>query len=61
MSFFNLTMLGYQNQIKDYKTKDDSFLPPIKPLDSNIKFLELRTKHIRNPKGMLKRAFYFIC
>ncbi|CAF0768260.1 unnamed protein product [Brachionus calyciflorus] len=47
MSFFNLTMLGYHSQIKEYQTKDDSFLPPIKSLDSNLKFHQLRTKHVR--------------
>lgn len=53
MSFFNLTMLGYVNQIKEYKTntKDDLYLPPIRKLDSNIKFHELRTKHVRIKTG----------
>lgn len=51
MSFFNLTMLGYISQIKEYKAKDDLFLPPIRKLNSNLNFHELRTKHARIKTG----------
>jgi hypothetical protein len=50
MSFFNLTMVGRQNVFQEYK-KTDTVLPPIKPIDSNIKYDTLKTKHVRNQKG----------
>lgn len=62
MSFFNLTMIGYQSPIKEHHTHLNEHLPPIncpreytqhfsKPFDSNLKYHELRTKHIRDPRG----------
>ncbi len=62
-NFFNLTMVGHQNPIKDYKIQSVDLLPPIncpkmyvkhfsKPFDSNLKYHELRTKHIRDPRGL---------
>ena len=63
MAFFNLTMLGHQDPLRYHKNKSaDETLPPIncpklyekhfsKSFDSNIKYHELRTKHIREPLG----------
>lgn len=65
MSFFNLTMVGYQDPIKPYQVpQSENNLPPIncpkiyarhfsKPFDSNLKYHEIRNKHIRDPRGML--------
>ena len=63
MSFFNLSMLGYQNPIKQCQVDNlNDHLPPIncpkeykghfsKQIDSNLKYHEMRTKHIREPRG----------
>ena len=63
MSFFNLTMVGHPEPYRHYQTPEvDRSLPPIncpkmytrhfsKPFDSNLKYHELRTKHIRHPQG----------
>ena len=63
MAFFNLTMVGYQNIYKELgRSKTCLELPPInnnnsfksttsKPLDSNLKYHELRTKHVRSKQG----------
>ena len=70
MSFFNLTMVGYQNSIKEFKNQPEGTLPPIncprmyekefsKPFDSNLKYHELRTKHIRHPQGNLLLLLVF--
>ena len=55
MSFFNLTMVGYQNVYNEHKLKNKDTLPPIptaKPINSNLKYHELRTKHTRSDKGI---------
>lgn len=68
MSFFNLTMIGYQAPIKEYHSNLNESLPPIncpkeyrqhfsKPFDSNLKYHELRHKHIREPRGIFINRF----
>lgn len=50
MSFFNLTMVGRQNTFSELK-RPELTLPPItKPIDSNIKYDVLKTKHVRCDK-----------
>jgi hypothetical protein len=72
MAFFNLTMVGHQQPIKHYQVcLENSSLPPIncpqmytrhfsKPFNSNLKYHELRTKHIRDPRGIFLNIFEFI-
>ena len=68
MSFFNLTMMGYQAPIKTVQSNLNEPLPPIncpkqylahfsKPMDSNLKYHELRTKHVRDPRGLFSIIF----
>ncbi len=69
MSFFNLTMLGYQSPIKQCQVDNlNDHLPSIKgnkkyfsnQMDSNLKYHEIRTKHIREPRSninLLLRLF----
>lgn len=71
MSFFNLTMMGHQEPIKHHQLPEaERSLPPIncpkiytrhfsKPFDSNLKYHELRTKHIRHPQGKAFSLFIY--
>jgi hypothetical protein len=61
MSFFNLNTLGYQNPIKEVKLPQISHPSAQKPpMNSNLTYQVLKTKHVRSKEGMCSNALFYL-